>query len=932
MSQIKNEDLVLKVSAHIDPNVWDEGKYDAFVDELCGDREYQKEAIFTTLRFLAGGKYENLHDLARENFKQNPKLEEAYGSWEAMKDRLQFPDLLSCSLDLATGTGKSYVLYGIAAILLAEDLVDQVLTLCPSNTIERGLTDKFRDLARNANLLSAMPADAEYASPSIINASGTIVEGCICVENYHAVLKHVKSSIRDSLRGRGERTLILNDETHHVVSSPLNLRQWKEFLIDGDFTFQRIVGVSGTCYTKTKDRYFEDVVSRYSLRQAIEDNNVKDVEYVAEATSFKKDERWQVLHQRHQVNLKKLKRQGIRPLTIIVTDKINACNGIADELRDFLKGKEGISSEQANQKVIAVTSSAQHQPNVARLKMVDSPQSNVEWIISVSMLTEGWDVKNVFQIVPHEKRAFNSKLLIAQVLGRGLRVPVQWQGVQQPVVTIFNHAAWVASIKDLVNEILEIEKRVSSVSLPKSEYHFQLHNLNYDRPQSSANAKETGKYNLLTRGYIDLPSLSPVKQAQIQFDRVGNKGSREEIFQIPVKTFTASEIAKHMHASLASFDFETAAERDPDKRTNYATRHSLGKLEKAVKESVQRAQIDEERIPEEARQKFLQALGPMRRKISKRVAYATLAKELVEVSTKERQKDSCSVAELSRDKSIFYRSDCEQYLPQEQKDFFHELTEIDGDYAESVVSVANDYNFKTPFNLAIADSNPERKFIRELCKPENARKVDGWMKNTSMGFYAVDYAWSKPTTIKKGAPHIKRGKFNPDFFIKQDKQIFVVEIKDESEVSDPSPENIAKCEYSVKHFKKLNYWLKNENIKIAYQFNMLTPDDYLLFFEKLRKNKLMGYRSHLDVEILQEISAEDVEASEFEELDVVKLTTNSYKKDGLKEGEEGTIVLVHKREGSSAYEIEFAGWMKHYPIKVKTLQSNDIEIVKKWRG
>jgi type III restriction enzyme len=47
----------------------------------------------------------------------------------------------------------------------------------------------------------------------------------------------------------------------------------------------------------------------------------------------------------------------------------------------------------------------------------------VEWIFSVSMLTEGWDVQNVFQIVPHEKRAFASKLLIAQVLGRGLRVP-----------------------------------------------------------------------------------------------------------------------------------------------------------------------------------------------------------------------------------------------------------------------------------------------------------------------------------------------------------------------------------------------------------------------------------------------------------------------------------------------------------------------------
>ena len=33
--------------------------------------------------------------------------------------------------------------------------------------------------------------------------------------------------------------------------------------------------------------------------------------------------------------------------------------------------------------------------------------------VGFSMLSEGWDVKNVFQIVPHEGEAFNSKLPIA---------------------------------------------------------------------------------------------------------------------------------------------------------------------------------------------------------------------------------------------------------------------------------------------------------------------------------------------------------------------------------------------------------------------------------------------------------------------------------------------------------------------------------------
>src|SRR6266705_429214 len=125
-----------------------------------------------------------------------------------MERYLQLPDQLSCSIDQATGTGKSYVLYGLAAILLAEGIVDRVLVLCPSNTIEAGLLDKFRTLAGDGNLRDLLPATAVIRTPGIINASETIVDGSICVENYHAILAHVKSSIRDSLKGSGQRVAV----------------------------------------------------------------------------------------------------------------------------------------------------------------------------------------------------------------------------------------------------------------------------------------------------------------------------------------------------------------------------------------------------------------------------------------------------------------------------------------------------------------------------------------------------------------------------------------------------------------------------------------------------------------------------------------------------------------------------------------------------
>jgi len=104
-------------------------------------------------------------------------------------------------------------------------------------------------------------------------------------------------------------------------------------------------------------------------------------------------------------------------------------------------------------------------------------------------------IKRVFQIVRHEERAFNSKLLIAQVLGRGLRIPNGWTG-KQPEVTVFNHDAWAPNIRHLVNEILEIEKRLSSRVVEGSPFHFDLHNIDYTLRPTSVKKPMNREYTL----------------------------------------------------------------------------------------------------------------------------------------------------------------------------------------------------------------------------------------------------------------------------------------------------------------------------------------------------------------------------------------------------------------------------------------------------
>jgi type III restriction enzyme len=203
--------------------------------------------------------------------------------------------------------------------------------------------------------------------------------------------------------------------------------------------------------------------------------------------------------------------------------------------------------------------------------------------------------------------------------------------------------------------------------------------------------------------------------------------------------------------------------------------------------------------------------------------------------------EGCSAAELrGGSKTVFYVPGCESTLVDEQKEFSHEVEDPDGDFRGGREEITKAADFKTPANLVIADATPERKFVRRLVTRENAQKLDAWLKNTSVGFYWIEYAWKKNNRPK-------RGEFSPDFFIKQGDQIFAVEVKGDEEIADPSADNFKKHEYATDHFKRLNQCLERAKIPTRYQFNMISPKSYNVFFQKLRDGGVVGFRSDLDV-------------------------------------------------------------------------------------
>jgi type III restriction enzyme len=824
--QFRNEDLVLRVSRNVDPARFAISRYEPFIDALCGTREYQKEAIRVALRYFLSGRYTNLRQLAEENFHSNEALKQRYSTFREMERHLQLPDQLSCSVDLATATGKSYVMYGIARIMLADGAVDRVLVLCPSRTIEKGLTEKFRALSGDAALKALVPEDSRVRNPHIINGTESIVYGTICIENFHATLQHVKSSIRDSLAGKGDRTLILNDEVHHVHNpSGRDLKRWKEFLLDPTFGFRYIAGFSGTCYMG--DDYFADVIARYSLREAIEQGFAKAIDYVAEDTSDSQDEKFQKIYDNHIQNKTHFYRR-VKALTILVTRDIAACKRLTDDLIEFLARQEGIPPEEMAKKVLIVTSAREHEANARMLEEVDRPDNPVEWITSVSMLTEGWDVQNVFQIVPHEERAFNSKLLIAQVLGRGLRIPEAYKG-ERPVVTIFNHDAWSSRIKHLVDEVMEIEKRLYSYPVAKSpDYNFLLHQIDYDKIQEVEEFPQTGEYEY-TKGYITLISQVPALERETTYVRATTGEQREKKTLVRYQMFTVDEIAEQMHNRLQSIDLETDA-------TNYASRYNQEWLRALICESLRRVGESSDQVSEENRQRLYRAFNVLHRESSKTVRYRMSPNAVVPMSTANRQRDSIGIGALRREDASVFLDDSSMDLSDE--DSCVVLQEVLNDESlprSAWQKVNNTYHFKTSLNVVIADHKPEREFIRRLIRPENVAVIDAWIKSTDRDFYPIEYGWRK-------GEHPKRGFFNPDFFIRDGNHILVIEIKGDEELAEPSDENKGKYKAAKQHFEVLN----TQQSESVYHFNFLTPKEYDKFFKFVRDGNY-DFVSELDV-------------------------------------------------------------------------------------
>lgn len=277
-----------------------------------------------------------------------------------------------------------------------------------------------------------------------------------------------------------EELMILNDEAHHIHDPRM---AWFKSIEDihnrlkqkgGELSLQ--IDVTATP-KHNNGAIFVQTISDYPLVEAIAQNVVKHPILPDAASRAKLEERqsakftekyadyihlgvveWRKAYTEHE-------RLGKKSILFIMTDDTRNCDDVADYLHrtypDFAAEDSVLVIHTKNNGEISEASSGKAKEELEKLRkqanQIDRLDSPYKVIISVMMLKEGWDVRNVTTIVGLRAYSAPSNILPEQTLGRGLR-KMYLNGVEE-YVSVVGTDAFMDFVESIQNEGVVFDRK-----------------------------------------------------------------------------------------------------------------------------------------------------------------------------------------------------------------------------------------------------------------------------------------------------------------------------------------------------------------------------------------------------------------------------------------------------------------------------------------
>ena len=358
-------------------------------------------------------------------------------------------EFMSLTFALATGVGKTRLMGAFIAYLYTQHNIKNFFVVAPNTTIyeklKRDLSDwnSSKYVFKGLGCFSTPPqiiTDDDYRTKNLEIFDSEVHIFVFNIDKFNkedANMKKVNELLGDSfyqyLSNLPDLVLIMDESHHYRAEKGAQALNELHPLLGLELTATPLVA-SGS-----KQIPFKNVVYEYPLSRAIEDGYTRTPFAVTRSDidfyNFGDEQLDKMMLVDgiacHENTKRKLEMYALnnstpdKPLRIVKPFMLVVCKDTdhAAWVEAFIKSDEFREGAYRN-KTITVHSKqkgAESEFNTRLLLDVESEDNPIEIVIHVNMLKEGWDVNNLYTIVPLRTAA--SKILREQMVGRGLRLP-----------------------------------------------------------------------------------------------------------------------------------------------------------------------------------------------------------------------------------------------------------------------------------------------------------------------------------------------------------------------------------------------------------------------------------------------------------------------------------------------------------------------------
>lgn len=606
-----------------------------------------------------------------------------------------------------------------------------------------------------------------------------------------------KLDLGDIVRNIDE-LVVLNDEAHHIHDSRL---AWFKAIEDihnrllmkgGKLALQ--VDVTATP-RHDNGSIFVQTVCDYPLVEAIYQNVVKHPVLPDPASRAKLQEHkssnyterykdyihlgyleWKKVYDEH-IKLNK------KAVLFVMTDDTQNCDDVAEYLKStYSEFNDAVLTIHTNKS--GEISESVHGKNEEELKKLRADANSIDRldnpykvIVSVLMLKEGWDVRNVTTIIGLRAYSSKSNILPEQTLGRGLRRMYPDPDLAE-LVSVVGTDAFMEFVESIKNEGVELEHRkMGEGSGPKAPLVIEVDRENTKKDIEKLDIEIPILTARIYREYKNLSELNPAG--------FGNQ-------KIPIKEFSEAEKREIIFRDIASDEVTHKTELDSNFIPDYHS--AIGYFSNAIKKELRLVggyDVLYEKVKDFIQNYLfeksvdLEDLNALRN-LSEPEASRTI------IESFRKQINALTV----RDKG---EAEIQNYIRVSQSRPF----------------VVKDQGYIVPhksvFNRVVGDSHFELQFADFL---EHCDDIISYAKNYFAVNFRLDY--------QNASGDISN--YYPDFIVKvSPKEYYVVETKGREDLDD------------IEKIKRLEQWCEDVNAvqkKVIYRMLYIKQDDWEAFDQK----------------------------------------------------------------------------------------------------